>query len=292
MPVSGPFQWERTLAFARQQNAHDVRVEGHAEASWESVVALPDGGSVAVAAYGFSAGIRVRSAASDPVRHGAAVKRVAWRFSVAADAAAFYARVRQDPQFGPLAARWWGIRPVRDASPWVALARLILGQQVSVASHRTLVNRLLTGWGHAAVTPSGARVVAWPTPQDLAGETVGELVAGGIPRRPATTLQLAARWAAAGVLEGTAADAAQRLEELPGIGPWTAAGVRLFGWGDDDALMASDLVLRKAAAALANAGRPFTAPELERWLEPYHPYRGWVGYLLWHEPLADVAGPR
>lgn len=290
--VAGPFHWGRTLARPRQQDTRDVRVsQDGGPARWESVMAIATGGVAAVTVEGLPTGIRVWSTQADPKRHDAAVGRVAWRFSVEADGEAFYSRAQQDPCIGPLAARWWGIRPVRDASPWVALARLILGQQVSVASHRTLVNRLLAQWGRPTITARGTRVAAWPAPEVLASENVDGLVAGGIPRRPATTLQLAARWAAEGGFLGPPDDVAHRLEALPGVGPWTTAGVRLFGWGDDDAVMASDLVLRNAAAVLTHAGRPFTARELVRWLEPYRPYRAWVCYLLWHERIAAVREP-
>ncbi len=286
VPVAGPFHWERSLVRPREQAAQDVHVGRDGEAIWESVVTTMEGDRVGVGVMGCPKAIRVRSTASDAAHHEAAVRRVAWRFSVDADGDAFYARVQRDRWLGPLAARWWGIRPLRDASSWVALVRLILGQQVSVATHRTLVNRLLVRWGCPTLTPGGSRVAAWPAPEVLAAETVDGLVAGGIPRRPATTLTLAARWTADGGLGGSADDVARGLETIKGVGPWTTAGVRLFGWGDDDAVMASDLVLRSAAARVTQATQPFTARELADWLEPYQPYRGWVSYLLWHERLA------
>ena len=92
VPVSGLFHWERRLAFACQENTHDARVVGHAEANWESVVPLAGGGSVAVTACVVSVRIRVHCTAPAP-----AAKCLAWRFSVDVDAAAFWARVRQDP---------------------------------------------------------------------------------------------------------------------------------------------------------------------------------------------------
>ncbi len=275
----------------RQQDTHDLCVAGDADASWESVVALAEGDPVGVVVLGLPHAIRVRSTASDPARHDAVVRHVAWRLAVEANGDAFYARLQDNPWLGPLAARWWGIRPVRDASPWVALARLILGQQVSVASHRTLVNRLLRGWGRAVVTPSGAPVALWPAPEVLAAETDDGWVAGGIPRRPAATLQRVARWAADGGLEGSPPEVVRRLETIHGVGPWTTAGVRLFGWGDADAVMANDLVLRWAAARVTQATEPFTARQLADWLEPWAPYRGWVSYLLWHERLEAVGKP-
>ncbi len=284
--VAGPFDWDRTVARARQQNTHDVCLTRDGAARWESVVATEPGSPVGVAVVGLAGAIGVRSTACDPAQHDAAVSAVASRFSVAADADGFYGRLRDDPWLGPLAARWWGLRPLRDASPWVALARLILGQQVSAASHRTVVNRLLRRWGHPTVTPSGGAVAAWPDPADLSAETMESLVAGGIPHRPAATLQRAARWAEDGGLVGEPHEVAKRLLTLQGVGPWTAAGVALFGWGDDDAVMESDLVLRRAAAALAQVGRPFTPRALAGRLEPYRPYRGWVCYLLWQEHRA------
>ncbi len=291
VPVAGPFHWERSLVRPREQAAQDVHVGQGGEAIWESVVTTMGGDRVGVTVMGCPKAIRVRSTASDAARHDAVVRHVAWRLAVEGNGDAIYARLEADPWMGPLAARWWGIRPMRDASPWVALARLILGQQVSVASHRTLVNRLLARWGYPTLTPSGSRVAAWPAPEVLAAQTVDGLVAGGIPRRPAATLKRVARWAADGGLVGSPAEVVRGLETIHGVGPWTTAGLRLFGWGDDDAVMASDLVLRSAAARVAQAAEPFTARELARWLEPYQPYRGWVSYLLWHERLEAGGTP-
>ena len=289
----GPWHWERLLARPRSQASLDVRVaEAPTGWVWESSV-MVEGQAVPVSVEGGPGGMAVRTAAP-AAAHEAAVQAAAWRFATGSGdhaAAAFFPRAAADPVLQPLASRWWGIRPLRDASPWVALARLILGQQVSVASHRTLVNRLLTEWGTPLKTPTGAVVYAWPAPERLAGAAVEALAAGGIPQRPAATLQVAARWAAAGGLGGVSRDpegVKRQLEALPGVGPWTAAGAALFGWGEDDAVMASDLVLAKAAAALTGPGERLSARALEQWLAPHRPRRAWVCYLLWHLRLPPV----
>lgn len=289
----GPWHWERQLARPRSQASLDMLVAETAGGSRFESGVLVEGQDVPVSVAGSAGGMAVRTAALTAAAHDAAVEAAAARFSAGRGgdrAAAFFSRAAADPVLQSLAARWWGIRPLRDASPWVALARLILGQQVSAASHRTLVNRLLAEWGTPLTTPTGAIVYAWPQPERLASAAPQALAAGGIPRRPAATLQAAARWAAAGGLDGSRdpEEVKRQLGALPGVGPWTTAGVALFGWGEDDAAMASDLVLAKAAAALTGSGERLSARALEQWLAPHRPHRSWVCYLLWHLRLPPV----
>ena len=65
-----------------------------------------------------------------------------------------------------------------------------------------------------------------------------------------------------------------RLQELPGIGPWTAHyfGMRILGW--PDAFIAGDLVVRKALA-------PLTPRQIEARSAAWRPWRGYAVMHLW-----------
>jgi AraC family transcriptional regulator of adaptative response / DNA-3-methyladenine glycosylase II len=78
---------------------------------------------------------------------------------------------------------------------------------------------------------------------------------------------------------GADPDAAEAaLLALPGIGPWTAAYVRLRGLGDRDAFPAADLGLKRALERLGADGSPGAATALaERW----RPLRAYAAQHLW-----------
>jgi AraC family transcriptional regulator of adaptative response / DNA-3-methyladenine glycosylase II len=65
---------------------------------------------------------------------------------------------------------------------------------------------------------------------------------------------------------------------LPGVGPWTAAYVRLRGLGDPDAFPGTDLGLRHSARAL---GLPDRARELAARASAWSPWRSYAAQHLW-----------
>jgi AraC family transcriptional regulator of adaptative response / DNA-3-methyladenine glycosylase II len=62
------------------------------------------------------------------------------------------------------------------------------------------------------------------------------------------------------------------------VGPWIAQYVALRGFGDPDAFMPADLVLRRAAAP---GSSPLTARALEAAAEAWRPWRGYAVIHLW-----------
>ena len=90
----------------------------------------------------------------------------------------------------------------------------------------------------------------------------GAEVLTGPARRIATVLGLAAALAEGTVVLDAGRDPAElraELVALPGIGPWTAGYLAMRVLGDPDELLATDLAVRRGAAALGlpvRCGRP------------------------------------
>ena len=83
--------------------------------------------------------------------------------------------------------------------------------------------------------------------------------------------------------------ARRRLQELPGIGPWTAEYVAMRALRDPDAYLATDLGVRHALLALGRAGDPRSALVVA---EPWRPYRAYGMLHLWAQlgrPAAAAA---
>ena len=198
-----------------------------------------------------------------------------------ADVDRFRRLARRDPILGGIVRRRSGIRLPQLLDPFEGLTRAILGQQVSVAGASTMVDRLVRLVSVRTTTASGA-FLAFPTAEQVA-EVGGErLRTIGLTRaRAATMIGVASRIAEGALdlesLRGVSAENAQAaLEELPGIGPWTASYVRMRALGDRDAFPAADLGVIKAMAA-AGIERRAIAEVAERW----KPWRGYATLHLW-----------
>jgi A/G-specific adenine glycosylase len=113
----------------------------------------------------------------------------------------------------------------------------------------------------ARVLPYFERFMArWPTPGAMAAEPLGEVLAAwhglGYPRR-ARNLHAAARAIAEGGWPP-----ADRLRELPGVGPYTAAALRCFA--DGEPVLPVDTNVRRVLARRFPGGWPGT-PDGEGW---------------------------
>ncbi len=218
------------------------------------------------------------------------------------DLAPFLSLARRDPLLAPLVARQPGLRLPQLPDPFEGVVRAIIGQQVSVAAARTVVDRLIRRLGEPVVTPAGspsrtvaaspaggasgatAGLFAFPHPAALAAASPEQVTALGLTRAKAAALIAVAAATADGALDweclrGMPPEAAQAaLVALPGIGPWTAAYVRMRALADADAFPASDLGVIKALASLAPPTVPAAIGALaERW----RPFRAYAAIHLW-----------
>lgn len=184
-----------------------------------------------------------------------------------------------DPVLGPELRARPGLRRIGYPVAFEALALTVLGQQVSLAAGRTFAGRLTASYGEPG--PGGLR--QFPTAERLAEVPIEELrSAVGVTGARAGFLSSAARafaedpdLAVAGPHPVQQIDAyTDQLLALPGVGPWTAAYLRMRLLGDPDAWPAGDLVLRRA---LGNR----SAREVTVMAEVWRPWRSYAVVALW-----------
>lgn len=161
----------------------------------------------------------------------------------------------------------------RSAADFRGLARIVTGQQVSVASASAIFSRL-----EALADPFAAETVASLSAEDLA--------AAGLSRPKIRTLKAVSDAVLSGLdlaalAEAPAGEAHGTLCAIHGIGPWTADIFLLFCAGHPDVFPAGDIALQHAAAdVLGLDERP--APKLLGQLaEAWSPWRGVAARLLW-----------
>lgn len=164
---------------------------------------------------------------------------------------------------------------IRKSEPGFAgMARVICGQQLSVASANAI-------WGRFATLPGALH----PQSYLRLGET--EIRASGFSLGKYRAVRAVAEAITAGEVDldavgGLPADeAVARLTEIKGIGPWTAEIYLMFCAGHPDVFPAGDLALQKAVAhALGLDGRP-AIKDLVAIAEAWSPHRHAAALLFW-----------
>ncbi len=171
-------------------------------------------------------------------------------------------------------ARVAGELPLRRAEPGFAgLARIVVGQQLSVASARAI-------WGRFSD--------AFPemTPDKVHRARDPRFRGAGMSAPKIRTLRAVAAACRNGLDLDTLAhlpaqEAVARLIEVKGIGPWTADIYLLFCLGHADVFPVGDLALRVAVADAFGLASPVDLDELTAIAARWSPWRSVAATLFW-----------
>jgi 3-methyladenine DNA glycosylase/8-oxoguanine DNA glycosylase len=292
LPRDFDFAWAVRFLAARTVPAIEaVTAERYSRTVWlEDAPGNPVTVTVERRLASASAAAHLRARATPALPAGTLRRTVARMFDLDVDLTAFTELAGRDPVLDVvLRGNPPGLRLPQLVDPFEALVRAILGQQVSVAAASTMVDRLTRLLG--ATAPNAFPPLAFPRPGAIAdaGETALRTI--GLTRAKAATVAGAARAVASGAVDFAALRRASAEEcdrvlcALPGIGPWTAAYVRMRALGDRDAFPAADLGVVKALAA---HGIPRS--RIEATAERWRPWRGYATLHLWHS-LARIETP-
>ena len=174
-----------------------------------------------------------------------------------------------------------GLRVPGAVDGFELAVRAVLGQQITVAAARTLGSRLVEAFGEPLATPVEGLDRLFPTPAAIAaasGDSLGQL---GIVRQRQSALHAIAREVAAGKLALHAgADVPSTiaaLQELPGIGAWTAQYIAMRALRWPDAFPAGDVALQKALGVT-------TARAASEASQAWRPWRSYAVLRAWHAP--------
>jgi DNA-3-methyladenine glycosylase II len=164
-----------------------------------------------------------------------------------------------------------GSRP----DPFEALARAIVGQQLSTKAARSIWERVVETLGGTA------------TPEAFTSAEPDALRAAGLSNSKVAYLRDLAEHVASGELnlarlaELSDEDVIADLIEIKGVGRWTAEMFLIFHLGRPDVLSTGDLGIRRAAQ-LAYGLEELPGPtDLERIAEPWRPHRTLGCLYLW-----------
>ena len=193
-----------------------------------------------------------------------------------------------DLMLAPLVSAHPGLRVPGAVSGFELAVRAILGQQVSVTGARTLAGRLVTALGEPLEQPLGVLTHFFPAPQVVAQADMQGI---GLTRSRVIALQtLAHAVAEDGLILDQSANREQtvvRLQQIPGVGEWTASYIAMRTLGDPDAFPVTDLGLRRAFEHL---GLPANAKNIKGRAEAWRPWRAYAAHHLWASlPVAPYA---
>ena len=169
----------------------------------------------------------------------------------------------------------FGDPPDRMIEPgYSALARIILGQQISRAVAETLWQRL--------------EAASWTGAAALSSRQPDELLGLGISRRKAEYLIDLAKACQSGQLnlaqlgQMPGAEVQARLTQYRGIGNWTADNYRLFALADFDAWPGNDLALQEGMRLLKQLNSRPGPDQMDALADAWRPVRGAGALMLWH----------
>lgn len=172
--------------------------------------------------------------------------------------------IDERPEFDPRA--WLAQLPPMDL--YGALLFQVAGQQLSVAATRRTLERIQTLFGDHL-----------PSPAELLAVDPGLLRRAGLSWRKISTLRdLAERLSDGRLNADLLSDLPDdqfmaELTAVPGIGPWTAAGVLIIALHREDVVLPGDLALRKAIQRAYELDHLPSEQEVLAIAEKWRPYR-------------------
>jgi DNA-3-methyladenine glycosylase II len=209
------------------------------------------------------------------------------------DLTEFYRFAFEQKKLASLVDRFRGMKPPRFASIFECLVNAMACQQVSLTVGLLLLSRLAENYGlRVGKKEQGAH--AFPRPEDLAQVSSSELRRLGFSEQKSRAVIELARRISEGQLdleELTAlpdSEAIARLQQLRGVGRWTAEYVLLRGLGRWHIFPGDDVGARRALARWRQTKKTLDYDSINRALRRWRPYAGLIYFHLLLNGLAEA----
>ncbi|MFO0722679.1 MAG: hypothetical protein U1E65_02770 [Myxococcota bacterium] len=188
----------------------------------------------------------------------------------------FYERADRDPKMRPIVAALYGYHQVKLATPFENTCWAILAQRCPIPLARKIKDALTAAAGG---TLGSAR--AFPSAEDLLAAPAAAVEAALAPAGATKLARIRAaaeRFAAVDerfLRHGPSAEVDAWLRSLEGVGPWSAAFIKLRGLGRTDDLSGAEQQLLTSIRAVYGEREVATLRDLSRLAAEYGPYQGW-----------------
>jgi DNA-3-methyladenine glycosylase II len=197
----------------------------------------------------------------------------------------FYDHVRGDRVMSQITQRLRGFKFPMTPTVFEALVDAIVEQQISIKVARSIEERLAIMFGDV-VTVDGEVFSVFPTAATLAAAGVEKIRQTGLSMRKAEYIHGAAQLVTKGDLEleklqtQPLEEVVSVLDEIRGVGVWTAELTMLRGMGRFDVLPADDFGLRRVISHYCCGGRSISALEARQIAEEWGDWKGLAAFYL------------
>ena len=129
-----------------------------------------------------------------------AEEKVKFIFNLDFDLCSFYREIKNDHIMSKLAEQLYGLKNPTTPTVFEALVDSIVEQQISIKVAHTIEERLIKKFGET-LRLNGETYYAYPTPQNIARTSIGEMQSCGLSQRKAQYIQGAAKLIVDGKLD-------------------------------------------------------------------------------------------
>ena len=215
-------------------------------------------------------------------------------FSLDFDLKPFYEEVKSDEKMARLTQKLWGLKSPTTQTAFEALVDSIVEQQISLKVANSIENRIIKKFGES-VDLDGAFYFAYPTPQQLAPVSIEEFRQCGLSLRKGEYIKEASRLIIEGKLSleklktyDSSEQIIRELDQIRGIGVWTAELTILRGMQRLDALPADNLGLRRVISRYYRDGKVISSAEARQIAKSWGKWKGLAAYYLVVADMKDI----
>jgi DNA-3-methyladenine glycosylase II len=214
-------------------------------------------------------------------------------FNLDFDLQSFYEDIKNDQTMQQITKQLYGLKNPTTPTVFEALADSIVEQQISIKVAQIIEVKLAKKFGET-LTLNGDTYYAYPTPQSMACASIEEIRNCGLSQRKAEYIREAAKLIAEGKLDlehlknnKIPEQIIVELDEIRGIGVWTAELTMLRGMQKLDALPADDFGIRRVISRYYCNGKPIKSAEAREVAKSWGKWKGLAAYYL---IVAEIKG--
>jgi DNA-3-methyladenine glycosylase II len=215
-------------------------------------------------------------------------------FSLDLDLKPFYETVKDERIMAGLTRKLRGLKNPTTHTVFEALVDSIVEQQISLKVANSIENKITKKFGDI-LDLEGDVYYAYPTPQRLASVSTEELRQCGLSFRKGEYIKEASQLITEGKLNleklrnyESSEQIIKELDEIRGIGVWTAELTMLRGMQRLEALPADDLGLRRVISHYYCDGKMITGAEARQIAKVWGDWKGLTAYYLVVADMNDI----
>ncbi len=222
-----------------------------------------------------------------------AAEIISWLLNINLDLKPFYSVAQNDKVLSGVTQKLKGLKSPITATPFEALVDSIIEQQISLRVAHSLQGNIIKSFGDS-IKVNGEHFYAYPTPLRLSRASVEELRQCGLSLRKAEYIREISELISQGKLDldkykdcEDTQSAVREMDQLRGIGIWTAELTLVRGMGKLDAIPADDLGLRRVISHYYFNDRKILSEEARQIAMNWGRWKGLASFYL---VMAEIKG--